>query len=153
MSVVLFLDFDGVTHPDRCFDLNFFCRLPLIEEVVGEFPLAKIVISSSWRDYHSLDDMVEYFARDIRTRVIGTTPNAKSLSSSWLPTRNHEFERQWECELWMEENRHWGDHWIAIDDRPYWFEPDCSKLLVTNPATGFQPGDQATLRQMLKERT
>ena len=152
-SCILMLDFDGVTHPDRCFDLNFFCRLPLIEDVLQEFPSVNIVISSSWRDHHSLDDMTEFFSPVIGARVVGTTPNAKTISSSWLPPQKNRFERQWECELWMEENRRRGDYWVAIDDRPYWFEPNCSNLLVTEPTTGFLPGDQETLRQMLKERT
>lgn len=42
---------------------------------------------------------------------------------------------------------------LSLDDRPNWFEPECANLLVTDPTTGFQPADQATLRQMLKERT
>lgn len=151
-SCIIFLDFDGVTHPDRCFDLNFFCRLPLIEEVLREFPAAMVVISSSWRDHYSLANMSDFFSSDIVPRLIDTTRNQKILSSTWLPDQIGKYERQFECELWMKENR-WGDHWMAIDDRPYWFEPECANLLVTDPTTGFQPADQATLRQMLKERT
>lgn len=153
MSCIVFLDFDGVTHPDRCFDQNFFCRLPLIEEVLREFPAAKVVISSNWRDHYSLAAMSGFFSPGIRPRVIDTTPNQGTISSAWLPNRIGEYERQFECELWIEENRRWGDSWLAIDDRPYWFEPNCSNLLVTDPTLGFQPGDQGTLRQMLQERT
>jgi hypothetical protein len=56
-ACIIMLDFDGVTHPDNFFDANFFCRLPLIEEVLRKFPSVKIVISSSWREHHSLDDI------------------------------------------------------------------------------------------------
>lgn len=151
-ACMLFLDFDGVTHPDPCFHVNFFCRLPQIEDVIREFSTVKVVISSSWRDHHSLADLAQHFAPDVRSRIVDTTATTKILSSAWLPSQNREFVRQWECELWMEEHRHWGDRWLAIDDRPYWFEPACPHLLVTNPATGFQAGDQDKLRNMLKER-
>lgn len=152
-SCTIFLDFDGVTHPDRCFDLDFFCRLPLIEDVLREFPAAMVVISSSWRDHYSLANMSDFFSSDIGPRLIDTTRNQKILSSTWLPDQIGKYERQFECELWMKENRRWGDLWMAIDDRPYWFEPECANLLVTDPTTGFQPTNQTTLRQMLKERT
>ena len=123
-SCILMLDFDGVTHPDGCFDANFFCRLPLIEEVLYEFPSVQIVISSSWRDHYSLGDMTDFFSPVIGARIVGITPNLKTVSSSWLPTQKHEFERQRECELWMKENRQWSAPWMSIDDRPYWFEPE-----------------------------
>lgn len=152
--MILFLDFDGVTHSDGCFSANFFCRLPLIEEVLREFPSVKIVISSSWRDHHPLDTLMRHFAGDMRTRVIGATPNAKRIidriTNGGLPDPKIEFERQWECEFWLEENRRWAERWVAIDDRPEWFEPACPHLLLTKPATGFQAGDQATLCQMLR---
>lgn len=34
--MILFLDFDGVTHPEFCSYDDYFCRLPLIEEVLRE---------------------------------------------------------------------------------------------------------------------
>lgn len=107
-ACIIMLDFDGVTYPDNFFDANFFCRLPLIEEVLREFPSVKIVISSAWRDHHSLEKLTSHFASDIRTRVIDTTPNGKRITNDWLPNQKIEFERQWKCEFWMEENRRWG---------------------------------------------
>lgn len=150
--MIVFIDFDGVTHPQPCFAENAFCRLPLIEEVLREFARTKVVISSSWRDYHPLDEMREFFSSDLRDRVIGVTPSIKSPSPSWLPGQIPEFEREWEIESWMKEHRRWGERWLAIDDRPYWFRPDCADLLVTNAQTGFCAAEQATLRLMFKER-
>lgn len=150
---ILALDFDGVTHPDGCFEANFFCRLPLIEQVVREFPSVMFVISSNWRDHHSLDDLVKYFSPNLHARVIGTTPNLSTHPSYWRPNAiGWEYARQFEIEPWLEESGRWGDRWLALDDRPYWFEPGCRKLLVTNPSTGFMSADQETLHLMLKER-
>lgn len=150
--MILFLDFDGVTHPQPCFAENVFCRLPLIESVVREFARLDIVISSSWRDFHSIDEMREYFSVDLRERVIGVTPSIKRPSPAWLPGQVPEFGRQWEIESWMQEHRRWGDRWLALDDRPYWFRPQSPDLLVTDAATGFCVADQARLREMIKER-
>lgn len=150
--MIVFLDFDGVTHPQPCFEEDVFCRLPLIEEVLREYARTKIVISSSWRDHHTLGEMREFFSSDLRDRMIGVTPSIKTPSPAWLPGQVPEFEREWEIESWMKEHRRWGERWLAIDDRPYWFRPDCADLLVTNAQTGFCAADQATLRLMLRER-
>lgn len=70
----VFLDFDGVTHAffprgDASDSKNaHFAWLPRIEAVVREFPQVKIVISSSWRESHSLDELRRHFTPDIRER-------------------------------------------------------------------------------------
>lgn len=149
--MVIFLDFDGATHPDRCFADNLFCRMPLIEEVLREFPRIQIVISSSWREHYSLDDIRDFFDAGMQDRVIDVTPIFERMKDLWPTGTAPEYERQWECELWMEENRPWGARWLAIDDRPTWFSPDCQNLLDTNPEFGFMSDDQVTLRQMLQK--
>jgi hypothetical protein len=152
MTVILFLDFDGVTHQDRCSVDNLFCRMPLIEEVLREFPHVEIVISSSWREHYSLDDMRDFFDVGMQDRVIDVTPNIDSFAGKqWLPGQGPVCERQWECELWMKENRPLGARWLAIDDRPTWFAPGCQNLLASNPEFGFMPADQVTLRKMLQD--
>lgn len=152
--MILFLDFDGVTHPQPCFHENVFCRLHLIESILRERELRdiEIVISSSWRGHHSLDDMREFFSRDMQGRVIGVTPDLPKLESDGLPGQAPEFERERECQAWMQTNRPPGTPWLAIDDRPQWFSPDCANLLVTNCQYGFHPDNTATLRDMLWER-
>lgn len=80
------------------------------------------------------------------------TPIFGRMKDRWPTGTAPEYERQWECELWMEDNRPLGAHWLAIDDRPNWFSPDCQNLLVTNPDLGFMPDGQVTLRKMLRER-
>ena len=53
-GLILFLDFDGVLHPEgEDHILNGgadFCFLPRLEALLREFPWVKIVISSSWRE-------------------------------------------------------------------------------------------------------
>lgn len=151
MKTVLFLDFDGVTHPEPCFDAQAFCCLHLIEAVLRDHPGVEVVISSSWRDHHPLDELRGFFSADIGLRVVGVTPSIKVPDSSWLPGQVSKFERQWECESWLRQHRP-GAPWVAIDDRPYWFEPNCSNLLVTARDVGFRLDHAAELDRMLKER-
>ena len=47
--MIVFLDFDGVLHPEPSLAKDAFCRLPLIEEILQDFPQVQIVVSSAWR--------------------------------------------------------------------------------------------------------
>lgn len=151
-SIIIFLDFDGVSHPEPCQQEQLFCYLARIEDVLREYPMAEIVISSSWRDEYSLEQLRAFFAPDMGARVVGITPSIKNPSSTWLPGQVPEFEREWEIETWLKENRSWDTPWLAIDDRPYWFRPNSTNLLRTHSHTGFTLDDQTTLRDMLKAR-
>jgi hypothetical protein len=151
-SIVLFLDFDGVSHPEPCLKSQLFCFMTRIEDVLREHPMIEIVISSSWRDEFSLEQLRDFFASDMRARVVGITPSIKNPSSTWLPGQVPEFEREWEIETWMKANRSWDTPWLAIDDRHYWFRPNSANLLRTNALDGFTLDDQVTLRTMLLDR-
>lgn len=152
MTCVMFLDFDGVVHPEPCHPKHYFAQLHLIEDVLREHPQVDVVISSSWRGIHSLDELRGYFSSDLAARVVGITPSNKKTSSTWLPGRMSSFERESECDDWMRQNRPWGTPFVAVDDRAHWFRPDSSDLLLTQSLTGFTLADQALLRAMLTER-
>jgi hypothetical protein len=150
-SCILFLDFDGVTHPEVCTEQELFQSLPDIEEVLRGFPQVEIVISSAWRYHHSLEELLVHFAVDIRARVIGVTPSIKRFSGDWLPNGLEGFSRECECVSWLRKNRP-GGRWLAIDDIDHWFRPNCSDLLLTDPTEGFLSSDQARLAAMIQKR-
>ncbi len=152
MAVVLFLDFDGVTHSEPCAEQDCFTNFHLIETVLREFKSVEIVISSSWRDHHTLDDLRGMFSHDIGPRVVGVTPSIKNPSSEWLPGTAPGHEREWEIDTWMKANRPWGTPWLAIDDRAHWFRENSQNLLLTKSLFGFHPDQQDDLRLMLQER-
>lgn len=152
MSLVLFLDFHGVTHPDPGWNAEPFCRLPLIEAVLRDFPCADIVISSSWRDHHSLEDIRGFFAADIVPRDADVTPSIKTPSADWLAGFVPTHEREWEIETWMKANRPWGTPWLAIDDRDWWFSPGSPNLLLTKAEEAFTEANAEELRLMLQDR-
>ncbi len=150
---IVFLDFDGVTHPDPCEMGRLFTKLPLIEAVLRRFDACKIVISSSWRVVHPLDEMREYFAVDMQSRVIGMTPQQRA--SDLMPS----YSRQWECEAWLRSERSgcrrtagWTPRGSRSTTGTIGLPPDCTNLLATNSQTGFTPDDAIRLERMLRER-
>ena len=92
-KIVLFVDFDGVTHPEPCLRIDEFCFLPLIEQVLREHIDLDVVISSSWRHEHSLDQLRGFFSPDVAQRVVGVTPSNKNPSQDWLPASSSGHQR------------------------------------------------------------
>ena len=153
MNCILFLDFDGVTHPDPCSKANYFCQLPLIEYVLREQQRVDVVISSSWRYDHRLPALCAYFSPHLRTRVIDVTPNvARTDHEGWIPPDLLQHHREWECTKWLRQHRPAEQAWLVIDDADAWFLPDCAHLLKTQSERGFQPEQASALREMIKKR-
>ncbi|ABD70755.1 conserved hypothetical protein [Rhodoferax ferrireducens T118] len=153
MNCILFLDFDGVTHPDPCRKGAFFCQLPLIEDVLRENKHVDVVISSSWRYDHRLPELQAYFSSDIRTLVIDVTPSvARTDDEGWIPPHLLQHHREWECRKWIRQHCPLDTPWLAIDDVSEWFLPGCADLLITRSECGFQPEQASKLREMLKVR-
>lgn len=153
MNCILFLDFDGVMHPEPCPKASFFCQLPLIEAVLRLHPQVEVVISSTWRYDHTLPELQAYFSPDIRPRVIGVTPTvARTDNEGWIPTHLLQHHREWECRKWMRQHRPVNAPWLAIDDVSEWFLPCSEHVLVTQSEFGFQPDQATQLYEMLKAR-
>ncbi len=130
MRHFLFLDFDGVLHADS--DVRF-ARMPQFAKCVEQLPGVEIVISSTWRNMRSISQLQEAFPPSIRMRVIGGTPNLPRASYTGVGVRQREIE------AWLEVNRidHSNARWLAIDDRPELFDPDCNFLLLVDGRRGF----------------
>lgn len=135
--MILFLDFDGVLHPDPCNARSIlFCHLPRLESVLRDFADVQIVISSTWRTAHTLNDLKAYFSPDIAPRIIGVTPSWRDLPDL-LKTIGHTYVRQVEIEGWLRAlGRPW-EKWIAIDDKAYWFKPFLPNLIRTDARFGL----------------
>lgn len=139
--MILFLDFDGVLHPARSMAPGelLFCRLPLLESWLRERPGVDVVISSSWREAHPLDELVSYFAGDLKGRVLGATPII--TSDDWAqydggppPLR---FGREIEIRRWQHQSAAPWRPWAALDDQPWLFAPFCEFLVTCDGDTGL----------------
>lgn len=148
--MVLFLDFDGVLHPEPCRNDELFCRRALFEEVMREFVDVEIVVSSTWRNTRSMSELRALFSGDVGSRIVGRTPQWGDLTE--LLEVIGQYPRHIEAEGWMrQEGRAW-EPWLALDDRPYLFKPFLPNLLHCDPRKGLDEVVASTLRHRLARR-
>lgn len=136
--MILFLDIDGVLHPKpvigRSGETDLFCSLDLLEDVLRQAPHVQVVISSSWREHHALDEMREYFSPALRHRIIDVTPVAPLTT---MPEHLAGLPRHAECLAWLAQHRPAGTPWLALDDTPEQFAPNCAQLLLISGHLGL----------------
>jgi len=138
--MILFLDFDGVLHPFDCPD-GMFTLLSDFERVMRDFPEVDIVISSSWREAHALDELRGLFSPDIARRIIDATPIMRDFT--------HECVRELEILAWLREVGREKEPWVAIDDFEKFFSPGCENLVLTDTNIGFDERVERELRKRL----
>jgi len=68
----LFLDFDGVLHPNFCLPHEAFSLAPRLAETLAGSNV-QIFIASSWRFDHSLSELQRLLPKELAERVVGTT--------------------------------------------------------------------------------
>lgn len=145
--MILFLDFDGVTHPERpkAQSEYLFCRLPQLEAWLRERPGVDVVISSSWRAAHPFGELVGYFSEDLQSRVVGCTPVLNQ--DSWQqyggeppPVR---FPREAEVLRWLATSGAPWREWAALDDQAWLYKPFSKRLVLCDPAVGLTASELA----------
>lgn len=136
----IFLDIDGVLVPEKKFEslvaqedlLKFdpIC-LQLFEDILRRYPEVFVVISSSWREIFTFDQVRPLFSPKIVERVAGFTP--------FLDTQiihQHQYLRYQEVLEFLQQNNAVGDFWVAIDDIREHYPPDVN-VVVTDAYNGF----------------
>jgi hypothetical protein len=140
----LFLDFDGVMHPDRYGVDRYFCHLGRLEDWMRQRPRVELVVSSSWRAVHPLDEIQSYFSQDLQHRIIGGTPQL--LRDTWSEAeRKQVFVREMEVGLWLEGSGMSATPWVILDDMAELFSPQHPQLVLCDGRVGLTPD---TLRQV-----
>ncbi len=117
----IFLDFDGVLHPQPAHQDQAWSWLPRIETMLAcalDDPDVQIVISSAWRIYHSVDELKRFVGPKIAAKVIDCTP-------CFEPSTREE-----ECLAWLEAHGLADAPWIAIDDLAGDFKHHAAEHLV-----------------------
>ena len=147
--MILFLDFDGVLHPhfprrDRTDEENqLFSYLSRLESVLRDSPEWKIVISSSWRENRPWANVIQAFSPDIAGRILGATPVLKVKEPPYPRYPRHN-----EVMSFLEVNGWQDARWLALDDDPALYPPDCESLILCED--GFRETEEVTLREALK---
>ncbi|HXY22312.1 MAG TPA: HAD domain-containing protein, partial [Burkholderiaceae bacterium] len=72
--MILFLDFDGVLHPDPCPDQSrLFENAARLADALQKFPEVGIVLSTSWRNVRPENELLDPLPASLRARVLGIT--------------------------------------------------------------------------------
>ena len=142
--MILFLDIDGVLHPDPPQPDQRLRSLPRLVEILRDHPQVEVVISSLWREHLSLDQLRDLFPADLRERIIDVTPISERIDG-WLPAR-----REGEILDWLEASGRDDEPWLAIDDQAWQFTQRRDRLVECFFCDGITDRIEAELRQRLK---
>ena len=137
MRQALFLDFDGVLHPNLAAPHERMCLMPLLAETLADADI-DIVISSSWRFEWPLGKLRGLFPPALRPRVVATTgPAHIGRHARW-----HEIAAYRQTEGIA--------HWRALDDARFEFPNPCDELIACEGSRGLQAPQCEALRVWLK---
>jgi len=137
---VLFLDFDGVLHPNGCAPTDCFCLLPALVATIAPFEL-DIVISSTWRRHKSFKWLKQLFPLPFRKRIVGTTGDPfPGTHARWKEIRAYLRQRP-------------APDWRALDDFDFEFPANCRELIYCDGALGCQSGERDLLANWLRHVT
>lgn len=131
----VFLDFDGVLHPEFCHESKHFCCLPILEHVLREVRDLDVVVTSTWRLHVPLVDLRSHFSPDIALRLVGVTNQLSQLKD--VPEPLIGYPREAECHAWLRAHDRIVFPWLAIDDRPWLYRPFNRSLFLVDGKTGL----------------
>ena len=150
--MVLFLDFDGVLHPEILGQLDdFSCGLHLWN-ILRACPNVDVVFSTSWKGTYPVDELIAFATQgggeDLAHRFIGTTPSV--VREKGANYTGQYYRRETECRLWLAGNNRL-ESWVALDDFAPYFSPACPSLCLIDQKTGLTEADAAMLIERLTE--
>lgn len=141
--MVLYLDFDGVLHPDEVYLKNgrptlegefaqkgLFCWAPILEDLLADFPDVKIKLSTSWVQIKGFNYTKNVLPAGLQCRVIGAT---------YHKTYKDYFEGLDRFkQIWGDVRRNGYKDWIAIDNDTWgWREEYAVNLVETQNDHGI----------------
>ena len=134
MSLLVFLDFDGVlrreSSPKYQLETDLVERFELwVREQEDTHGSVEIIISSSWKDAFTLDEIRRHFGSAyLWTRIKDVTPTLVGDRS---------FPRYDEIIEYLKSLDIVDTPWVAIDDQRDLYPPNLENLIVVNPVEGF----------------
>ncbi|TXG80839.1 MAG: hypothetical protein E6R14_08665 [Thermomicrobiales bacterium] len=157
---VLYLDYDGVLHPDAAFVFRgkgvvlmreghaLFECVPILERILDDFPAVRIVLATSWVQALDFSRAKARLSAALQCRVIGATFHRRHMNDvafQMLPRG---------VQILADAQRR-GCRWVAIDnDDELWPASYRDRLVLTDPETGLLDTTvQRRLREKLEEVT
>lgn len=166
---VLYLDFDGVLHPeDVCLvknkpvlfrdGMSLFEWAPLLENALEPFPDVRVVLSTTWVRVKSFAYAKKQLPDGLQKRVVGATWHSQMRHGAGWYSKYHN--------PWSDKTRHsqivedalrrrLGNRWVALDDDREGWNPDMLDNLVScDPMLGLaEPGKSLELQTKLERLT
>jgi hypothetical protein len=119
----LFLDFDGVLHPNLPREEELFSRITLLSALANV--TFEIVISSSWRFQYPLHEITGRFPPTLAEKIRDVTG----------PALDGRFSRWREIQAYATQAG--IENFVALDDSAWSFPPNCPHLIVVPGAVGL----------------
>ncbi|MNC11214.1 hypothetical protein D3C76_369360 [compost metagenome] len=153
---VLFLDFDGVLHPDAVYlsrqgptlkaEGALFMWAPILVDLLKDFPTISLVLSTSWVRHLGYKRALGYLPHELQQRVIGATWHS-FMAKGWVN------ENQWDGKTRYDQVCRYAarsqlQHWIALDDDVQgWSEGSAQHLIACAPELGLSSAQTQTALQ------
>jgi hypothetical protein len=139
MRKLIFLDFDGVLHPNFSLGRDNFSQAGyLLDALDGFAGEVEIIISSSWRFHWPEDVLLQKLPKPLAAFVAGVTPMVE-------PGR-HQRYREIHAFLSSRPGQH---DWRALDDAINEFPKGCAELIECDGRKGLDDFSAARLRSWL----
>ena len=149
--MILFLDFDGVLHPDAAYlvrgrpelrgDGRLFMWAGYLVDALASAQHVRIVLSTSWARELRYARARDCLPVELRQRVIGATwHSGMATDDEHRPLGR---DTWWDTSTRYQQIRRYVDRagitdWIAVDDQPEgWADADRDKLVVTDSNLGL----------------
>jgi len=148
-SVVVFLDIDGVLHPDMSPTEDEFSCVEAFERAVSRYQEVDIVITGPRRLSMGLDRLRSKFSVGFANRIVGVTPDLSGEEDAADPS----LERT----VWMAKNRSatpaQENRWIGVGPlRAFSGEEPVDHVLLVSPQVGFTDEDGVLLQQAIEDK-
>lgn len=139
--VILFLDFDGVLHPDAAYlhgkkpvlqaEGEFFMWAGPLIGVLACQPAVRIVLSTSWVRLLGFNRARSLLPAELRKRVIGATWHSQADRWEWEQMTRYQQIRRYV-------NRNSVPNWFALDDdAENWGDVDRGRLILCDGDIGL----------------
>jgi len=139
MNKLLFLDFDGVLHPNFSLENDYFNRIDLLlEALIGNTSGLEIIVSSSWRFHFTFAEILAYLPEQLCVLVSGVTPEVG-------PGRHQRYR---EIRAYLKQYGVIPD-WRALDDDVAGFPKHCPQLISCDGRVGIDNNGRLHLRNWI----
>lgn len=157
--MILYLDFDGVLHPDEVYIVKgkvvlkaegaLFMWAERLAEALADRPAVRVVLSTSWVREVGFRKAKAALPEKIQERVIGSTFQTR-MAGGWNTDSGDDWRGKTRYQQIASDlrRRAAGQKWVAVDDDVEgWAESAQGNLVQTDPARGL--GDDATLARLV----